>query len=169
MKNTLIAFLLLTFFSSCDDGNFEIPSFEFETTVNHCGEHVLYKLSSSKTEALILTLTASNIQNAVTTLPLPIEIAITAENVNYRVFSSEISTNYFCASVPPTQPIVTQNWLAVSGSLNKISIQTTEVLDINGVLTAYKHAITLKNLLLVNNGETIIHESYDFGFFETTI
>ncbi len=168
MKNIFTALIMLALISSCDDGNFEVPSFEFETTVNHCGEYVLYKLSTSKTETLILSLTASSIRNTVTTTP--IEVNISAANVNYRTFSGALNAStYFCAAVPPTLPAVTRNWIALSGNQNKIIIETTAVLDAANTLVGYKHSIVLKNLVLESNGESITYETYDFGSFETAI
>ena len=45
-------------------------------------------------------------------------IAISAGNVIYRIFDASISDNYFCASIPPTTPLVLKDVLAESGSIN---------------------------------------------------
>lgn len=158
--------ILLTLIS-CDDGNFEIPSFEFRDTVNTCGNYVIYRMNEDQTEALILQLDETAIAAVETTVP--IEVAITADNVQYRIFDNIVSSAYFCAAIPPVTPHVTRNWVGVSGASNTISIETSAVLDDNNEIIGYEHQITLYNLVLESNGESQTFENYYFGSFITGI
>ncbi len=151
---------------SCNDGDFEVPSFEFDTTVSHCGTYVLYRTNSNQTEALILQLNPTDIVQEVGDK----QIAITSENVMYRIFDDSISADYFCASIPPVEPVVIKEWKAVAGSTNYINIDTTAVMHEDGVtITGYKHELVLHNLILESNDEKITHETYLFGSFNTSL
>ena len=163
MYRILLALFLLSIYS-CDDGDFEIPSFDFNDTVNSCGTYVVYRTNSSQTEALILRLTDQEILPEETLLS-PRELSITTENIQDRLFNGEITNNYFCADVPPTEPIVTRNWTGVQGSDNFLSIETTAVLDDNLEILGYEHSITIHNLILESNGESMTFETYEFGSF----
>ena len=160
-------FIILSFFilSSCDNGDFEVPSFEFDNTVNTCGSYIIYRTNSDKTEAFIIRLTSQDIKPEETVTP--IEVAINPDNVQYRIFDDTVNTDYFCADVPPVSPIVTRNWTAASGSTNKMLIETTAELNTDNEITGYKHTINLKNLILESNGETQTYETYYFGSFIT--
>lgn len=163
----IIYFILLLSFASCDDGDFEIPSFEFTDTVSHCGSFIVYRTSEIGTEALVLKLSDQNI--AAEETDEPILVAISPQNVQYRIFDNPVAATYFCADLPPTEPIVIKNWIAVAGASNKISIETTAVTNDNNEITGYKHKIRLLNLVLENNGETMTFEDYYFGSFSINI
>jgi len=157
----------LVAFVSCDDGDFEIPSFEFSTTVNSCGSYIIHRENTSGTEAFILSLSELDILQEETIAP--ILVPISSENTQYRIFDTAVGTDYFCADVPPTEPIVLRNWQGVAGSSNDISIETIAVYDINNDLTGYEHTITILNLVLESNGETLTFEEYLFGSFITSL
>lgn len=163
----IILFLSILSLFSCDDGNFEIPSFEFDTTVNVCGDYVIYRTNSNATEALIIKLSNLNILQEETISP--IEVNISNDNTQYRIFDSAVNSDYFCADIPPIEPIVIRNWQGVAGATNVISIETNAVYNTNNELTGYEHALTLKNLVLESNGETLTFENYYFGNFVTSL
>jgi len=128
-KTSLIAFLLL--FLSCDDGDFNIPSFDFENiTINNCGDLVLHKISSSKKEALILKLDLSNSEeNTYFKTPLTDQNYVILENgshqMTYRIFNGMVSSSYFCQDIPPSSPTVLEEWFG-NGTLQ---VNNTIVLD----------------------------------------
>ncbi len=164
-KNFSILLFIILF--SCDDGNFEVPSFEFNDTVNTCGSYVIYRTNSDQTEAFIIELSNTEILSEETVTP--IETPITATNVQYRIFNGIVNPSYFCADIPPVTPSVTRNWEGVAGSYNKISITTTAVLNDDDIITGYEHQITLINLVLESNGDSQTFESYYFGSFITDL
>ncbi|MFC2109417.1 hypothetical protein ACFLRU_03425 [Bacteroidota bacterium] len=113
--------VLLLLFNACDDGDFEIPSFDFDgISVNTCGDLVLHKISSNKTEALILNIDEDNDDNQYFTTALSSKsysITETGSNTfTYRIFNSEVSNNYFCQDIPSVNPTVAKEWKG-SGTL----------------------------------------------------
>jgi hypothetical protein len=159
MRRFFLLAVLIGLFG-CNDGNFEVPSFEFIETVENCGSYVLYRTNSDDTEALIVTLSESNLPEMETTT----EVDIDTDNVIYRIFSESITpATYFCQSIPPAEPSVIKEWSGVAGSNNYIEIITTEVLDDSNMITGYKHLIVLHNMVLQNGEDTIVYETYNFG------
>jgi len=159
----IIAFLFLIVITGCDNGDFEVPSFQFLETVNRCGEYVVHRTNTEKNEALILVLNTTVIKNQVTTTPL--QLPITSENMQYRIFSGPINTTYFCQTLPPTEPSVLKNWTGVSGTNSLIQIETTENRNTTNELIGYKHKINLLNMRLQNGHESITYENFYFGTF----
>ncbi|MEI6864546.1 hypothetical protein [Flavicella sp.] len=113
-KFCFLAFLSLLL--ACDDGEYNIPSFDFDgLTINDCGEIVFSKITSSGTESLILQINEDNtddvfFKTAVDTLSISIA-AGTDNTMYYRIFDSSITTSsYFCQEIPPSTPLVTEEW-----------------------------------------------------------
>lgn len=165
----IIALLSILLIFSCDDGDFDVPAFEFNETVYSCdlnnSNYTLFRLSD--TEALIVTLTTTQIKNEVSTSVISTNIS--ASNVIYRTFSSDINNDYFCEDIPPVSPTVLSNWTGVSGANNQILIETVEELDDTSTLIGYRHTITFQNLTLENGNETITYTETDFGSFVTDL
>ena len=101
MKKLILLILAFSLFS-CNDGDFEVPVFEFTEGISSCGEYVLFKKNSDATEVLVLSISDS--QLGVTEGDKTINIS--PENLIYRIFDEAISDNYFCVTIPPTTPIV---------------------------------------------------------------
>lgn len=166
MQMKKIIFLLLTAtLVSCNDGNIDKPSFDFTSTVNVCDEYVAYRLGNTNSnEALILTLNSSDIPDeAGTSTGLGLS---SSRTITYRLFDATVSTSYFCSAIPPTDPTITKNWEATSGT---ITIESTVLLDTDGVETgSLRHAITFINLVLTSGNDTLVFDIFTFGFFDTT-
>lgn len=164
-KFTLLLLCALCF--SCDDGYFDAPAFDFSETVYDCdvvdNKYVLFRLAAA--ESLIITLTNQQIKNEVTTEP--IEVAVTGDNVMYRTFDAEVSSSYFCQTIPPVEPRVVANWTGSTGSASFIIVETIEELDENDILIGYRHFITFENLKLENGDNFITYEEEVFGEFVT--
>lgn len=167
--NKIFFLLIILFFYSCDDGNIDISSFEFEEEVRVCGEFTLYRLSTEgHKEALIVTLTDDQIKNSIVPV-LPVTVS---ENGLYtvtdRVFASEVTSDYFCAVVPPVDPVVVKDWRGVGGT---IFVQNEPVFDEDGVtIVAYNHIIVLNDVVLKSGEESLIfNDTFLYGTFETGI
>jgi hypothetical protein len=150
-----IAFILV----SCNDGDFNVPDFEFEDVVNGCwDDQVLYITSASDTEAMVITLINGELGTEVGTESYSVS---STREVAYRIFNEGIDNNYFCQAIPPTTPIVVKELNAESGTIN---ITTSEILDANNLVTGYNYVITMSDLLFVEtNGNQIFFESFEFG------
>ena len=161
MKKLITLFIALSFFS-CNDGDFDVPAFEFTSPVNSCGEYILYITNSNSTEVLALTLSTTQINSEIGVVSHAISSIVEA---NYRIFEDGIGTDYFCQSIPPSKPKVLKELNAESGFIN---ITTSEVLT-DGELTGYTYTINITELLFNDNNERIFFESLDFGVFDVIL
>lgn len=155
MKKLLILFLAITL-NACNDGDFDVPAFEFTETVNICGEYVLYITSTEKTEVLVLTLPKTAIDTIPKVQPIPISATVTA---TYRIFDKGIGTTYFCQAIPPSEPKILKELKADGGTIN---ITTTEVLT-DSVATGYSHEITISKLSFIDGKERVYFDNFYFG------
>jgi hypothetical protein len=153
----LVTLIILAVFTSCNDGDFDVPAFEFSETVSSCGEYLLYVTNSSKTEALILNLTTNEINEIEGTNSFSISSTIT---ITYRIFEDAIGTSYFCQTIPPSSPNVIKELVADSGSVNITTTLTTEE-DSN----IYTYDISMSDLLFFDGNERIFFETLNFGTF----
>jgi hypothetical protein len=156
MKKLITLFIAFSLFS-CNDGDFDVPVFEFTDTVNSCGEYVLHIANSNSTEVLALNLTATQINNTVGEK----SYSIASPMVNYRIFEEGIGSHYFCADIPPSTPKVVKELIAESGTINII----TTAIESNGSVTGYTYSISFSELLFNDNDERIFFESLNFGDF----
>jgi len=161
MKKLILLFLTFSLFS-CNDGNFDIPAFEFTTTVNTCGEYILYKTNSNSTEAIVLTLNPTNLG----TVEGESSVTISTDlSVIYRIFNNGIESNYFCQDIPPVTPVVVKELIAESGTIN---ILTTANLT-DSIITSYTYEISISNLLFNDSNERIFFENFDFGTLDINL
>lgn len=154
MKRILL-FGVLTFLASCDDGDLQIETLDFDSaTIQNCSAvtidvaNVLFKLNDS--EALILELPAGSIKNEVSTGQ--IEIAVSESGpvkITYRTFSDKIVKNYFCDEIPLTEPTVLDEIIAQGG---KVFITTTLKEDNK----TFEHKIELSGISLVTSNDARI-------------
>jgi hypothetical protein len=165
----ILALFLSFAMLSCDDGDFDIAGFEFEETVNVCGSYTLYRLSTNgQREALIVTLTAQQIrQDEEVVIPVSV-----SENGLYtvtdRVFDDAVSSDYFCATIPPVEPRVVKNWTGVSGL---ILVENRPVLDEEDgeTIVAWEHIIVLNDVVLESGEEKLIfNDTYLYGTFTSS-
>jgi len=154
MKRILL-FGVLTFLVSCDDGDLQIETLDFDSaTIQNCTAvttdvaNLLFKLNNS--EALILELPAGSIKNEVSTGQ--IENAVSESGpvkITYRTFSDKIVKNYFCDEIPLTEPTVLDEIIAQGG---KVFITTTLKEDNK----TFEHKIELSGISLVTSNDARI-------------
>ena len=140
MKRVFFFVFISIMLSSCDDGDFIIERLEFDDTEinNPCSNTTLFKISENGTEALIVKITSSTVNfKEVDTLEFPINN--TSNQVLYRIFDAEVKSSYFCQTVPPTTPLVTEEWYAPSGTIRIVT--TLEDDDQDGVPTAQEGVV----------------------------
>lgn len=119
--NRFLSLLMLTsiLLQSCDDGEIIITTFNFDDaelkTCGTSGNHVFYKVNDEALESLSLKLGVTDSLYKLEGLK-PYTLNGTSNFVNYRTYDGALESNYFCSSIPPTTPIVTVDYLAVSGT-----------------------------------------------------
>ena len=116
---------------SCDDGNVDVPEFNFANVEIHtCGNVVLFKINGN--EALSVELNENNIENAFFLTDWnDREFSLGANAIRYRTFDSKPTTGYFCQNIPPTSPAIVGEWIG-SGTLIADTVMTID--DKDGVV-----------------------------------
>lgn len=130
-------------FLSCDDGDLAIETVDFDsiTTIQTCNavsattSNLLFKINGA--EALILELPAGLLQNEVSSGVITSEISSTTK-LTYRIFSDTVSQDYFCNSIPPTSPVVSEEVVAEQGSVFITTTTTdnesfTHLIELSGI------------------------------------
>ncbi|MDI1255891.1 MAG: hypothetical protein PSV16_07300 [Flavobacterium sp.] len=157
-------------------GTYETPALQpvaFDNIdINDCASNnLLFKYSGL--QALTLNLDAATyadlFANEVTTTDAPRTALISATNkLNYRVFETGLTLDYFCATTTPTTPVLKEIWegeTGVDGVSGIIEVETTT----NG--PNFVHTIRFKNVTYKNNATTPLEFSlgtnYLFGEFVT--
>ena len=127
MRKLFFISILLSLFSSCNDGDIIITDFNFEASnLNNCGgpgAYVFYNINNSLfAESISLVLETSDILFLESGTVEYVLNGITYA-VNYRKYDNDITDDYFCSNIPPTMPSVTIEFLGASG----IAVLTTIV------------------------------------------
>jgi hypothetical protein len=125
MRKLFFISILLSLFSSCNDGDIIVTDFNFEASnLNNCGgpgAYIFYNINNSlSAESISLILETSDI---LFLEPGTVEYVLNGNTyvVNYRKYNSDITDDYFCSNIPPTSPNVTIEYLGASG----IAVLTT--------------------------------------------
>ncbi|EDM43042.1 hypothetical protein SCB49_12494 [unidentified eubacterium SCB49] len=128
LKIWLISVVIINTFSSCDDGDLIVTSFDFEDqTLQICGGEnalVFFKINNDAQESIALNIASTSdifLQEEIEDIELS-----TTNFVTYRKYNGDIDASYFCSSVPPTSPQVNSEYLAESGT---VAIDNTLILD----------------------------------------
>ncbi len=161
--------LILVFcFLSCDDGDLAIETVDFDsiTTIQTCDpvsattSNLLFKINGS--EALILEIPAGLLKNEVSAGVITSEISSTTK-LTYRIFSDDVSKNYFCDAIPPTSPSVSEEVTAEEGSI----FVTTTTTDAE----TFSHVIELSGISFITaDGSRITDLQIDaFGTVTTAL
>ena len=164
----VFSLVFLSIFLSCDDGNLLIETVDFDSIeiIGSCEEvsattaNVLFKINVD--EALILALPAGMLKNEIITED--IESAIpSASQLTYRIFTGDVSTNYFCDDLPPVSPTVSEEITAEDGS---VLITTTTEDSIT-----FEHSIRLINISFVTEDGSRITDLQvsEFGTVTTSL
>lgn len=148
--------------------NFTSPSAVLKCDSNN----LLFKYNSNK--VLLLDVVKSNLFiNAVTPVDNPRTALINSTNnrVVYRVYSGGLNEEFFCSSIPPSNPTLSEEWIADSGETNVsgiIKVKTEATIDPN----TFKHTIYLFNTTFrrgVKYYSPKPGEDYEFGVYYTSL
>lgn len=167
MKKIFLLVLLTIAFSSCDDGELKLESFNFEdVNIQKCSDINSYLIFKTKNEELLLvSLPKTTYEQAFfpEATPPGSPRTYTIENdrkVVYRKYSGTVSNGTICDVIPPSSPVVSKEWIATGGT---ISVITTEILNTSNVVTGYSHNITFKNVNFASIDNSFSFESYIYG------
>lgn len=172
MKRLLSIVMIVLFVSGCDDGNLTIENISFETaTMQSCStNNILYKLKDK--EALLLEIPKTIFTNepSVTGSPTIINIDNSTYRVVYRFYNGAITSDNICNTIPPADPIVTDQWTATSGQIQIITtaIKSTNTTDNSTRITGYNQNITFNNITFNRTSGTQVYETFPFGNYVTT-
>lgn len=137
--------------------------FEFDKNVEQCsGSKDVYNYIGS--EALTLEKLDTDLIANVETLNTPRTALIGAvkNKLTYRLHNGLLTPGYFCNSVPPTLPTISEEWNAVNGVANVSGI--IEVTTIKSGTTAFKHTIIIRNATLKYKNSTFkLGDVYTYG------
>jgi len=138
--------------------------FGFDKTVEKCTTTKdLYNYISGE------SLTLENIDDAlIVNTETPLNTPRTAligtvkNKLTYRLFNGLLTPSYFCNTITPIIPTVSEEWNAVSGVANVSGI--IEVTTIKSGTTAFKHTIVIKNATLKKGNSSFkLGDAYIYG------
>lgn len=167
MKNLLFICSLILLFS-CDDGDLQIETIDFDSVnITTCestittASTVFFKMNG--TEALILTLASGVLKNEASTTTISSAVP-GASTLTYRVFTDDVTKNYFCDAIPTASPEVLEQ---IDASNGEILITTIRVDD--GTTISYEHKIELSGITFITSKNERITDLQinDFGTVTT--
>ncbi len=124
MKNALGALIAVFFLNACDDGDIIVTSFDFEEqTLEICNdfEFVFFKINPDNNESIALSFsTTEDILGSgnIGVEQRTFEISLGAnDNVIYRRFDGSVTSDYFCNPIPPSTPLVVEEFISSDGDI----------------------------------------------------
>jgi hypothetical protein len=177
MRKTLTSLLVVFSLWSCDDGELEIQTIDFdEADIQACDSGIntnerklLFKVIEE--EALILEVakgimvnrnnsdepSTSNINNG----------SSNDTHLTYRFFTTKPTNGYFCDPLPPADISVTNESVATGGTLTV----RTAASSVSFTKKSFTHDLQMSNLNIENdlNENIIIDTEIDYGAYITTV
>lgn len=170
MRKLSLPILLTLMLSSCGDGDLQIETIDFDSVspqscddLQAASTNILFKINDD--EALILDLQSSVFNNGVIGETITTESTVPSQSsITYRIFSDDVSSNYFCDEIPPVSPTVIEEVEAEGGM---VIIETTADAD----NTNFVHTISLSGISFVTtSGERITNLTInEFGEVTTVV
>lgn len=179
MKRFLGLLILSFCINSCDDGEFEIQSFDFSTiAASRCfgantieESPIFFLYYTNDREALFLEIAAINFPNIVTQPDDPNTVVISSTNkVTYRVYNGAVTSASICSTIPPVSPTPVEEWIATSGVIEIRTAANKQTNPTTGqsFITGYTHTIKLVNTLFTkSDGNEQLFDELFLGPFVT--
>ncbi|MBA6315111.1 hypothetical protein [Cellulophaga baltica] len=149
MKKLYIVFIFI-FISSCDDGDLQIESLDFDdvsiqtcTAIDIAQANTLFKINDD--ESLILILGANVLTQEEGSITVELTSS-TSSTIVYRLFSDTVTSDYFCDDIPPSTPTVLDEITATEATLT-ITTTSTGTVD----APEYEHKIQLNTISLITS------------------
>lgn len=133
--------------------------FAFDDQVEQCSSsNLVYNYSGS--ECLLLDADSTLFQNTVGTQT---GVVSATNKLTYKLFTSGLNTDYFCADPTPSLPVLAEEWNAADGvsTVSGIIEVTTTTFG-----TGFQHTIHLKKVVFKKgNSEFYLGDDYLYGSF----
>ncbi len=116
MLKKILYIATLSLFFSCDDGDVFVSELDFGENLDYCEgatDVIIYKIKTSPDESLSIKLPTAVIANFATVGEVTENLSAT-NTFNYRAYTGN-PLNLFCNSLPPSDPVITNNSVATSG------------------------------------------------------
>lgn len=179
MKKITLLLLALVLISSCDDGDFIVTDFNFnsESDLQLCqsgATNVLYVVNKDPSESISFNFSDENFTGIIIgdslTKTQTVQLSTTNKLV-YRTYDGELNgAAYFCSGIPPIEPHVTEEYHSLDGGSVALitTLKSVTVDSVQGTFErtfetyAVAHNITLKHN---SKDEEIVEEQLSFGSF----
>lgn len=166
MKKLIVLAASIFMFQACDDGDITLESFNFdEQIVRECTDNnLIFKINND--ELLLINIPESSFANVETPDGSPRIVNVSASNqIIYRIYSDNVSTNNICSLIPPATPVVKNEWNATGGT---IEIITDALYASDGItITGYNHNIKFVNVNFSGSSNSFSFTEYNFGNYVT--
>jgi hypothetical protein len=126
MKKFLSVLIAIACFTSCDDGDIIVTSFDFEEqTLDRCTDFdtqfIFFKINPDNNESIAIAFTTSNDifgagDGELETREISLELS-GDDAITYRRFDNSVTNDYFCNPIPPATPIVIEEFISTSGDI----------------------------------------------------
>lgn len=166
MKN-LFVLCVMTVLVSCNDGDLQIETIDFDSVgISTCestvttSSTIFFKISNK--EALILEIQSGVFKNEVSDGVIT-SLVPSQSKLTYRVFSDNVTSNYFCDAIPTTTPSVLEEIEAEDG---EVLITTTLA---EGTTDTFEHTLRLSGITFITSTNQRITDLQinDFGVVTT--
>ncbi|MBU2945842.1 hypothetical protein [Zobellia uliginosa] len=171
MKKTLLLGILILL-SACDDGDLQIENVDFDAiALATCDNEddpldttFFFKIDGD--EAFLLELESGLLLDQTSTEGTLTSTLGGSSDLIYRLFSDDVSSDYFCSTIPALEPTVISENTATAGD---IAINT-KVTAVSKDVKTYSHTILISGLVLTNEqNESITDTStLTYGTFKTS-
>jgi len=166
MKN-LIVLCFVALFYSCNDGDLQIETIDFDSVaISTCestvttSSTIFFKINSE--EALILELQSGVLKNEVSDGEIT-SLVPSQSKITYRIFSDNVTSDYFCDAIPTTTPTVIEEIESEDGE-----VLITTILS-EGTTDTFEHTIQLSGITFITSADQRITDLQinDFGTITT--
>ena len=164
----LFVLCVMTVLVSCNDGDLQIETIDFDSVgISTCestvttSSTIFFKINNK--EALILEIQSGVLKNEVSSEVIT-SLVPSQSKLTYRVFSDNVTSNYFCDAIPTTTPSVLEEIEAENG---EVHITTTLA---EGTTDTFEHTIQLSEITFITSQDERITDLQisEFGTVTTS-
>ncbi|MAM19303.1 MAG: hypothetical protein ABGW91_11675 [Christiangramia sp.] len=140
MKRVIFPIFIVMLFAACDDGEIVVDNLDFEdSTVDFCdgpgnSKDVIYAYKNDGSfESFSVEINNGILETNENGQIIPPEEETLQVNLNteglatYRIYNTEVPSDYFCSVVPPSNIQITQEWISGDGAKMFIQKYATDI------------------------------------------